>query len=281
MPPRMPAKRSKTKRGLSSPAPAAAVSGRRGAAAAGRRPAAAGRRPGAAAGRQPAARPKASRSRESAAARAARALRILRALRETYPRADCALRHAGAYELLVATILSAQCTDQRVNLVTPNLFRRYPDAAALAAADASELEAMIRSTGFFRNKTKSLLGMARRVVEEHGGAIPDTMDALLTLPGVARKTANCVLGTWFGKNVGVVVDTHVGRLAQRLRLLATARDDKDAVRIEQDLTRLFPQESWTYLAHALIEHGRRVCVARRPKCDACPLAADCPSAGRV
>lgn len=223
-------------------------------------------------------RPVARRTRESLAARRERALRILAALRETYPHATCALRHGSAYELLVATILSAQCTDERVNQVTPNLFRTWPDAAALAEADPAELEAAIRSTGFYRNKTRSLLGMARQVVERHGGEIPDTLPDLLALPGVARKTANCVLGTWFGRNEGIVVDTHVGRVALRLRLLRTARNDKDAVRIEQDLMELFPRESWTYLAHALIEHGRKICTARKPKCAQCPLAPDCPSA---
>lgn len=163
-------------------------------------------------------------------------------------------------------------------MVTPKLFARYPDAAALASADAAELEELIKSTGFYRNKTKSLIGMGRRVQDEFGGRVPDTMEELLTLPGVARKTANCVLGTWFGKNEGIVVDTHVGRLALRLKLLTTARDDKDAVKIENDLRELFPREAWTFLSHALIEHGRRICTARAPKCEQCPLAADCPSA---
>ncbi|MBN2446471.1 MAG: endonuclease III [Phycisphaerae bacterium] len=223
-------------------------------------------------------RPAAKRSRESAAKRVARAERILHVLRELYADAECALHHRSAYELLVATILSAQCTDERVNVVTPELFRRFPDARALATTTQPELEGLIRSTGFFRNKAKSLLAMAQLVCDEFGGEIPDTMEDLLRLPGVARKTANCVLGTWYGKNIGVVVDTHVGRLALRLGLLTTARDDKDAVKIEQDLMKLFPQDSWTYLSHALIWHGRRVCVARKPKCDACQLRADCPTA---
>jgi endonuclease-3 len=219
------------------------------------------------------------RGGESAAARAERALRILRGLRESYPDAQCALRHRSAYELLVATVLSAQCTDERVNIVPPDLFRRYPDARALAAASQDDVEAMIKSTGFFRNKAKSLVGMSRMVCEGFGGEIPDEMEALLRLPGVARKTANCVLGTWYGKNEGIVVDTHVGRLALRLGLLTTAKDDKDAVKIEQDLMPLFPREAWTYLSHALILHGRRVCAARKPQCEACGLAANCPSAG--
>lgn len=225
-------------------------------------------------------RPKAQRTRETQAERAARAGRILAGLRGLYPGATCALRHSSAYELLVATILSAQCTDERVNQVTPAFFRRYPDAAALAAADAAEVETLIRSTGFFRNKTRSLIGMARAVCRDHGGEIPGTMEALLKLPGVARKTANCVLGTWFGRNDGVVVDTHVGRLAVRLGLVRQARDDKDAGRIEQELMDLFPRDSWTFLSHALILHGRRICTARKPACERCALAGDCPSAGR-
>ncbi|MBI5863563.1 MAG: endonuclease III [Planctomycetes bacterium] len=225
------------------------------------------------------ARPAAKRSRETQQARTARAGRVLAGLRSAYPDADCALTHGSALELLVATILSAQCTDERVNKVMPDVMRRYPDARAFANADPEALESVIRSTGFYRNKTRSLIGMGRRVVEAYRGEIPGEMDALLTLPGVARKTANCVLGTWFRKNEGVVVDTHVGRLALRLRLLSTARDDKDAVRIENDLMQLFPLESWTFLSHALIEHGRQVCAARNPRCAACSLSADCPSAG--
>lgn len=222
-------------------------------------------------------RPAARRSRETAARRLERAQRILAALRAEYPDALCALNHRSALELLAATILSAQCTDARVNLVTPELFRRYPDAASFAAADPAELEAQIRSTGFFRNKARSLIGMGRELAARFSGQVPDSMDALLTLPGVARKTANCVLGTWFRKNEGVVVDTHVGRLALRMRLLTTARDDKDAVKIESDLMSLFPRDSWTYLSHALIEHGRRICTARKPNCAGCTLAPLCPS----
>jgi endonuclease-3 len=232
--------------------------------------------------RRPAApRPAARRTRETQAARHERALRILQALRGTYPEATTALRHGSAYELLVATILSAQCTDERVNRITPDVFRRYPDPAALAGAPADDLEALIKPAGFFRNKTQSLLGMARVVCDDFDGRIPDTMEALLRLPGVARKTANCVLGTWYRKNEGIVVDTHVGRLALRLCLLTTAKNDKDAVKIERDLMDLFPQDSWTHVAHALIEHGRRACTARQPKCGECGLAADCPSAGRI
>jgi len=229
----------------------------------------------------PAARPAARRTRESKDARRQRAFRILRELKRLYPESDCALKHADAYQLLVATILSAQCTDERVNVVTPDLFRRYPDAEALAAAKSDELEALIRSTGFFRNKAKNLIGMAQAVCRDHAGEIPNTMAALLELPGVARKTANCVLGTWFGINEGVVVDTHVGRLALRLRLLTSAKNDKDAVRIERDLMELFPSEAWTYLSHALIDHGRSVCGARKPRCDECALADECPSSAAI
>jgi len=221
------------------------------------------------------------RPRESAAERRARAGRLLERLRAAYPRATSALRFENAYQLLVATILSAQCTDERVNQVTPDVFRRWPDPASLASADPAELEAAIRSTGFFRNKARSLLGMARQVCTEFGGRIPDTMEELLRLPGVARKTANCVLGTWYRKNVGIVVDTHVGRLAERMGLAPTASNSKDAERIERDLMELFPQDTWTWLAHALMQHGRTICTARRPQCDRCPLAPDCPSAGRL
>lgn len=215
--------------------------------------------------------------RESAHALAARAARLLERLRRAYPDARCALHHRSALELLVATILSAQCTDQRVNQVTPALFARYRSAADFASADPAELESAIRSTGFFRNKTRSLIGMGARLCQAYGGQPPDRMEDLLTLPGVARKTANCLLGTWFGQSAGVVVDTHVGRIALRLGLLRQARDDKDAPRIEQELMRLFPRETWTWLAHALIQHGRSVCLARKPECDVCPLATECPS----
>ncbi len=221
------------------------------------------------------------KARESAAARQARAGRILAGLRALYPDATCALRHESALQLLVATILSAQCTDARVNLVTPALFARYPDARAYAEADPAELEGYIRSTGFYRNKARNLIGMGAVLLRDFGGEVPAEMDKLLTLPGVARKTANCVLGTWYRKNVGVVVDTHVGRLAVRLALTPSARDGKDAVRIETDLRECLPAESWTYLSHALIEHGRRICDARRPRCGECRLARDCPSAGQA
>jgi endonuclease III len=218
---------------------------------------------------------------ESPDAAKSRTARVLRKLRARYPDATCALAHGSAYELLVATILSAQCTDERVNKVTPALFEAFPTVRDLATADPARLEGLIRSTGFFRNKAKNLLGMARRVVETFRGEIPDTMDELLSLPGVARKTANCVLGQWFRRNEGIVVDTHVGRLALRLGLAPSARDAKDAVRIERDLMQRFPRRTWTLLSHALIEHGRQVCTARKPACGVCPLAGDCPSAERA
>ena len=226
----------------------------------------------------PAKRSRTRRAKETEAERLVRISRILSGLHECYPRADCALKHRNAFELLVATILSAQCTDDRVNLTTPELFRRYPGPAELARAAQAELEVVIRSTGFFRNKAKSLIGMAQGVMQRFGGEVPAQMKDLLCLPGVARKTANVVLGTWFGKNEGIVVDTHVGRLATRLGLLSSARSDKDAVRIEQDLQPIIPRDEWTYFSHALIWHGRRVCMARKPNCPGCRLAADCPSA---
>ncbi|HNX50346.1 MAG TPA: endonuclease III [Thermoanaerobaculaceae bacterium] len=197
------------------------------------------------------------------------------ALATAYPDATCELVHHGPYELLVATILSAQCTDVRVNIVTPALFARFPDAAALAGAEPSELEELIRSTGFFRNKARSLLGMARAVVERHDGKIPTDMDALTALPGVGRKTANVVLGTAFGLATGVVVDTHVTRLSGRLGL--TRQDDPE--KIERELMALFPETSWVVLSHRLILHGRRICTARKPACDRCPLAPLCPRVG--
>jgi len=190
-----------------------------------------------------------------------------------YPDAHCALDFTDAFQLLCATILSAQCTDKRVNLVTPVLFARYPDAAALAAAKQEDVEDVIRTTGFFRSKAKSLIGMATALTARYGGAVPAAMDALVTLPGVGRKTANVILGNAFGRNDGIVVDTHVTRLSNRLGL-ATGTD---AVKIEQALIPLFPQQHWTMLSHLLIEHGRQVCIARRPRCEACVLADVCPS----
>ncbi|MDW8282342.1 MAG: endonuclease III [Myxococcales bacterium] len=208
-------------------------------------------------------------------ARAERARAVLAALERLYPGADCALRHDNPFQLLVAVILSAQCTDERVNQVTPALFRRFPDAAALAEADLTELEALVRPTGFFRVKARNLREMARVLVRDHGGQVPPSMEALLRLPGVARKTANVVLGTAFGIPSGVVVDTHVRRLAHRLGL--TTHQDPD--KIEKDLVALWPQDRWIAAGHQLILHGRRVCHARRPRCEACGLSALCPKVG--
>jgi endonuclease-3 len=211
------------------------------------------------------------RSRASVEARAKKALRLLK---EEYPEAHCALEHTNPYQLLVATILSAQCTDARVNMVTPVLFSRYPTAGALAAASQDDLEEIIRSTGFFRSKSKNLIAMAQALVADHDGEVPETMMALHALPGVGRKTANVVLGNAFGLNEGIVVDTHVTRLT---RLLGLSKE-KDAVKIERDLMELFPRKDWALLAHLLIWHGRQVCIARRPRCEACVLAHVCPSA---
>ena len=197
-------------------------------------------------------------------------------LAAAHPDAHCELAHRDAFELLCATILSAQCTDRRVNLVTPALFAAYPDAHALAAARQEDVEALVRTTGFFRSKAKSLIGMARALVAEHGGVVPRTMEALVVLPGVGRKTANVILGNAYGINVGVTVDTHVQRLARRLGFT----QEEDPVKVEQALMPLFPQERWALLSHRLIFHGRRICEARRPKCEACPLADVCPSAFR-
>ncbi len=206
---------------------------------------------------------------------AARVGFILAELDREYPEVECALDHTKPLELLVATILSAQCTDERVNIVTRELFPKYPTPAHYANADPSDLESVIHSTGFFRNKARNLIGMGRGLVERHGSEVPRTMDELLALPGVARKTANVVLGMAFQISVGVVVDTHVGRIAQRLGLTK----HEDPVRIEQDLMRLVPQAHWIRLSHQLIWHGRRVCSARKPACDRCGLSEWCPSAG--
>ena len=204
---------------------------------------------------------------------AAHALEILARLKREYPDAHCELDFETPLQLLVATILSAQCTDKRVNMVTPELFRTFPTARDLAAAETERLEDLIRSTGFFRNKTKSLLGMSAAIVDRHGGEVPRTMEELVKLPGVGRKTANVVLGNAFATNEGVVVDTHVGRLAVRLGLTS----DTDPVKVEQTLMRLFPREDWALLSHLLIFHGRRVCIARAPKCGECVLNDICPA----
>ena len=196
---------------------------------------------------------------------------ILRRLDHAYPDVTCALIHKDPWELLVATILSAQSTDVRVNLVTPALFKKYPTVQDFARLEPQQLEPDVRSTGFFRNKSKSVVGAARRVVNDFGGKVPENMDDLLTLPGVARKTANVVLGTWFKKSEGVVVDTHVHRISRRLEL---TRND-DPPKIEQDLMQVIPRERWTLFSHQIIWHGRKLCVARSPKCAECPLENIC------
>ena len=201
------------------------------------------------------------------------ALEVFSRLKRAYPDARTELDYETPLQLVIATILSAQCTDKRVNMVTPLVFRTFPTAAALAEAPSQELEEIIKSTGFFRNKTKSLIGLGKALVERHNGEVPDSMDALVKLPGVGRKTANVILGNAFGKNEGIVVDTHVARLSHRLGFTR----ETDPIKIEQDLIPLFPREDWTLLAHLLIFHGRRVCVARGPKCEICVLNDICPS----
>ena len=216
---------------------------------------------------RPPARSKVARKTSPRGQDPARVREILKRLEKTYPDAQCALRHSNPFQLLVATILSAQCTDERVNQVTPGLFQNYPTPPDLAALRQEVLEEEIRSTGFFRNKSKSIIGAARKIVQDFGGRVPDTMEELLTLPGVARKTANVVLGTAYGKAVGVVVDTHVQRIAHRLDLSR----EKTPEKIEQDLLRIIPQNKWINFAHELIFHGRRCCTARKPNCPACSL----------
>ena len=212
--------------------------------------------------------------RESKAARTARAHEIFELLNEEYPDAHCELDYADPFQLGVATIMSAQTTDERVNEVTPELFRRYPGPKALGLAKQEDVEAIIRSTGFFRNKARNIIGFAAGVVAEHGGEVPRTMDALTALPGIGRKTANVVLGNAFGIAVGVVVDTHVRRLSN---LLALTKEPKNVERIERDLMDIVPCERWTLLSHLLIWHGRRVCDARKPRCEACTVSHLCPS----
>ena len=221
-----------------------------------------------------AAKSPAKRKKKRGAELNAHAAELLKRLKSEYPDAHCELHFETPLQLLIATILSAQCTDKRVNIVTPELFRTYPDAESMSAAKQEDLEELIKSTGFFRNKTKSLLGMSAAVAEKHGGSVPSTMDELVKLPGVGRKTANVVLGNAFGMNDGVVVDTHVGRLAVRLGLT----DETDPVKVEQALMPLFPRDDWALLSHLLIFHGRRVCFARAPNCPDCVLNDICPSA---
>ena len=211
---------------------------------------------------------------ETALGRTRRARRMHRALAVRYPTARCELDHASPFELLVATVLSAQTTDVRVNSVTPALFARYPDPVALAAADRAELEEVIRPTGFFRAKAASVQSLAARLVSDFGGQVPRRLEDLVTLPGVGRKTANVVRGDAFGLP-GITVDTHVGRLSRRFGWT----EEDDPVRVEADLAALFPPRDWTPLSHRMIFHGRRTCHARRPACGACPVAADCPSYG--
>jgi endonuclease-3 len=205
----------------------------------------------------------------------ARVARLVAGLRRLYPDVTCELRHDSALQLLVATILSAQCTDQRVNMVTPAVFARYKTAREYAAADPAELEALIHSTGFFRNKSKAIIGLAKALVAQHDGSVPDTLEELVGLPGVGRKTANVVLSEWF-RRPAIPVDTHVSRLANRLELTSAT----DPVKIEFALQELLPKEDWSFTASALIRHGRRVCFARNPACATCALRADCPFPGR-
>ena len=206
-----------------------------------------------------------------------RVRQIIATLDRLYPEVTCALTHRSAWELLVATILSAQCTDVRVNMVTPLLFEKYPTVQHFAALEPEQLQPDIRSTGFFRNKSKSLVGAARKLVAEFGGNVPQTMDELLTLPGVARKTANVVLGTWFKKNDGIVVDTHVTRISRRLELTK----HEDARKIEEDLMQIIPRARWTDFSHEVIWHGRKLCVARSPKCADCALEKLCHAADKT
>jgi endonuclease-3 len=202
---------------------------------------------------------------------------ILKRLHQLYPGVTCALHHNNAWELVVATILSAQCTDVRVNMVTPELFRKYPRVEDLAALEPEQLEPDIRSTGFFRNKSRSIVGAARKVMNDFGGQVPEDMEKLLSLPGVARKTANVVLGSWFKRNDGVVVDTHVTRISHRLELTK----ETDAQKIERDLMKIIPRELWTLFSHQVIWHGRKLCIARSPKCVDCPLENICHAADKT
>jgi endonuclease III len=202
---------------------------------------------------------------------------LLEALAKAYPGAECALHHRNPWELLVATILSAQCTDARVNMVTPALFQKFPTPTDFAHAPLVEIEEQIRSTGFYHNKAKSLNGAARRLVEEYSGKVPQTMEELLTLPGVARKTANVVLGVAFGKAVGVVVDTHVLRLSRRLELTRAT----EPIQVEKDLMKIIPQDHWIAFSHEMIHHGRQVCIARKPRCPDCTLEPLCNSTDKT
>ena len=220
---------------------------------------------------------KATRKTSSNPLEPERIQKILKRLDQQYPDVTCALHHKTAWELLVATILSAQATDVRVNMVTPEIFKKYPTVEAFAALKPEQLEPDIRSTGFFRNKSKSVVGAAKKIMSDFGGQVPDEMETILTLPGVARKTANVVLGTWFKKSEGVVVDTHVHRISRRLEL---TRND-DPKKIEQDLMKIIPLEKWTLFSHQIIWHGRKLCIARSPKCAECPLENICHAADKT
>ncbi len=213
--------------------------------------------------------------KESAAAKKRRAMRVLDTLNQTYPNAVCALHHRNTFELVVATILSAQCTDQRVNMVTPALFERFPIPADLAAGDLTEIEKLIQSTGFFRAKAKNIQGFAQGLMEHHHGEVPDTLEELVKLPGVGRKTANVVLGVAFQKATGIVVDTHVRRISYLLGFT----ESQNVEVIERDLMQLLPKPAWIDYSHQIIHHGRQICIARRPKCTECPLQPDCPRVG--
>ncbi len=225
----------------------------------------------------PAAKPVASATKAYNPVAPERVGEILQRLDKRYPDVRCALHHDSAWELLVATILSAQCTDARVNMVTPILFEKYPTIEHFAALQPEELEPDIRSTGFFRNKSKSVVGAARKIISDFGGEVPRTMAELLTIPGAARKTANVVLGSWFGIADGVVVDTHVQRISRRLELTK----NEDPPKIEQDLMKVIPRERWIDFSHQIIHHGRAICIARKPKCAECPLEDLCHAADKT
>ena len=201
---------------------------------------------------------------------------VLSALEQSYPNAECALHYSTPFQLLIATILSAQCTDARVNMVTPTLFSAYPDAKAMSEAHLNDIEHLIHSTGFYKAKAKNIIACSKRIIEDYKGELPLRIDELITLPGVGRKTANVLLGNAYGINAGITVDTHVTRIMNALKFVKTT----DAIKIEQDLMPLIPQEDWAVFTHRVIEHGRAVCIARRPKCGECIISEMCPSASR-
>ena len=216
-----------------------------------------------------------ARSSQKAVDEKQRVARIITLLKKTYPDAVCALHHETPFQLLVATILSAQCTDERVNIVTPALFKKFPTPKSLAKASQTDVEELIRSTGFYRNKATNLIGMAKAITENHKGALPESLDELITLPGVGRKTANVVLGVCYGIATGVVVDTHVRRISNLLGLTVSQNPEQ----IERDLMAIVPSSDWIEFSHLLIHHGRNICIARRPKCKECPLLPHCPRVG--